>query len=297
MLYINIDTSDLEDLLDLGEVAKDEMEQAAANLTAATKAHIIEEAQHKLHTTRGKFIESLTHFQIEDGVWVVNLDASARWIDEGMDEHNMLDDLLKSKKAKRAKDGSTYLVVPFQLNKQKQELTPQQQRLLQTVKKELAKVGASPNGIENTSDGKPKLGLVRSMDITKAPVSTGANPIGRGTGHVAQGPTGIPLLKGVRIYQKEIKDKEGKSTTGRFVMTFRIASSKQKGGGSTSGDTEAWRKKQSGKDAKDRKSQGRWDHPGVPASNLMEEGEKWAMEQWESRIMPSLLAKIVMKLG
>lgn len=274
MFYINLDASALQDLEGLADAAEGAMAKAARDLTAATRGKIVELAQEKLHSRRGMFIDALTHFQLDETTFVVNLDKSARWIDDGMDAHDMLEDLLKSKKAKRAKDGSTYVVIPFQHNKAKQSLTPAQQSLLNTIKKELASVGATPNKIEMDSSGKPKLGLVRSLDITKAPVSTGAHPIGAGPkGQVAQGATGgIPLLKGVRIYQKEIKDKNGEAKVGRFVMTFRIASSKHKGGG-------------------------KWQHPGVGAANLMEEGYKWAMDQFENKIAPQIIAAVVASLS
>lgn len=296
MLFINIDVSELQDLMDLGGVAESEMAAAARDLAAATRGKIVELAQERLHTRRSQYIDALSMFQMDENTFVVNLDASARWIEDGMQEHNMLDDLLKSKSAKRAKDGSMYVVVPFQLNKPKQQLTPAQQSLIATVKKEMAKVGATPNKLEMGADGKPKLGLVRSLDITKGPMSTPSKPIGRGIGTTAVGPTGVPLLKGVRVYQKEMKDKDGNTKTGRFVMTFRVASSKHKSGPPPSTMTGAWRKKMGDKLAPGN-SQARWDHPGLPAMNLMDEGLKWALDQWESKIAPSILAKIVAKIS
>jgi hypothetical protein len=259
--------------MELGETAEDEMSRAAAQLTAQTKAKITELANTRLHSRRGMFIDALSHFQIDDNTWCVNLDKSARWIDEGMQEHSMLDDLLKSKKAKRAKDGSTYVVVPFQHNRTKQNMTPAQQSLLNTIKSELAKVGTTPNQIETKADGSPQMGLVRSLDITNKPKSTRALKIGAGRfGDVAQGPTGIPLLKGVQVYQKEIKKPDGSTGVGRFVMTFRIASSKHKG-------------------------QNRWHYPGVESTNLLEEGMRWALDTWESKIAPAMLARIVAQLS
>jgi hypothetical protein len=275
VFHLNLDISALSDLLDLGPAADAEMQRAAAQLTAATHAKVVELANAKLHSRRGPFLSALSYFQVDDHTFVVNLDASARWIDDGMKPHNMLDDLLKSKKAKRAKDGSTYLVVPFQHNKGKQNMTPAQQKLLNTIKNELAKVDATPNKIEVDANGKPpRLGLVRSLDINNKPMSTRALRIGRGPyGGVAQGPTGIPLLRGVRVYQREFKDKAGDTKMGRFVMTFRIASSKHRDAG------------------------GRWDHPGTPPMNLMEEALSWAMNEWESKIAPSVLAKVVSSIS
>lgn len=297
LLYINVDISELEDLIQAEDLAKEALKKAATNLTVATRGKIVELASQRLHTRRQKFIKALTHFQLDETTFVVNLDASARWIDEGMPEHNMLDDLLSSDKAKTSKDGkSKYIIVPFQHNKVKQARTPEQEQLLGQIKKEMAKVGATPNKIENDPTGKPKLGLVRSMDITKGPASTGRSPIGRGVGGPAVGPTGIPLLKGVRVYQKEIKDENGEAKIGRFIMTFRVASSKHAGGAPPETTTSAWRKKHTGADGKT-KSQARWQHPGTEATNLMEEGMKWALEQWSKEIAPGIIAELVAKLG
>lgn len=278
MFYINIDLSDLEGILDLGDVADAEMQKAAADLTAQTKAKITEIANEKLHSRRNMYLDALSHFQLDENTWVVNLDKRARWIDDGMSEHSMLEALLKSKKAKRAKDGSTYVVVPFQHNRVKQNMTPAQQSLLNTIKNELAKIPGdekvTPNKIETHADGSPKLGLVRSLDIMNKPKSSSRLKIGAGPlGATAQGPTGIPLLQGVRIYQKEINKPDGSKGVGRFVMTFRVASSKHKS------------------------QPGRWRYPGVEATDIMEQGMRWALDRWESKIAPALLDRIVAKLS
>lgn len=276
MFYLNIDASEILGAGDMEDAAEKELKQAARALTAATHGKLIELANQKLHTRRQPYIDAVSMFQMDETTFVVNLDASARWIEDGMPEHDMLENLLKSRKVKRAKDGSAYLVVPFQHNRAKSSMTPAQQSLLATIKKELASLGSefpggtiTPNKLEMKADGTPKLGLVRTMDITKAPVSTQALRIGRGPeGQVAQGATGgIPILKGVRVYQKEFQNKAGETKVGRFVMTFRVASSKHKGGG-------------------------KWQHPGLEATNLMDEAMKWATETWSSKIAPNLLSKI-----
>lgn len=272
MFHISLDISDLEGLADIGELVSQEMKRAATELTAATYAKVVELAKDQLHSRRRLYLEGLSHFQLDETTWVVNLDAKVRWIDDGMPEHSMLDDLLKSKKAKRAKDGSTYVVIPFQHNRGKQDMTPAQQSLLATVKGELAKVGATPNKIETDASGQPKLGLVRSLDITNKPKSTRNLKLGAGRfGDVAQGPTGIPLLKGVRVYQREITKTGGGKGVGRFVMTFRIASSKHEGSG-------------------------RWHFPGIEGVNLMEQALDWALQTWDQKIAPGLVARVADRL-
>lgn len=286
--------SEIQDMMGIKEEAEAELRKAADRLAIQTKAHIAEQANKKLHTRRGMFIEALSHFQLDDNTWVVQLDASARWIDEGMDEHDMLDSLLKSKKAKKGKDGQNYVVVPFQHNKGAQQLTPAQQTLLATIKKELAKVGTTPNKIETDARGKAKEGLVRTLDINTQPINKRTNPIGRGQlGDVAQGPTGTPLLQGIRVYQRQVKDKKsGEAKMGRFVMTFRVASDKQRN--QFPGNSSApWKKVHPDKP----NDQARWHHPGLEAMNLMQEGMEWAKKEWERKVGPDLLDALVASLS
>lgn len=249
----------------LDEAAKAAMKQAGQRLIAMTRAHIIEEAGKKLHTRRQMFIDGLSHLQVDENTFVVNLDASVRWIDDGMPAHNMIDDLLKSKKAKRAKDGSKYVVVPFSHKKGTTQMTPAQKTLLDTIKTELKQRKIPYGKTEAGPDGKPKLGLLHSFDLKNHPIRTSSGP-GQGKGPIGstmQGPTGIPLLQGVRVYQREIKNKDGSKSVRRDIMTFRVASSKHKG-------------------------QGRWDHPGTEAVKLMDEAFDWAKRQWEREVVPQL---------
>jgi hypothetical protein len=266
LFYINFDISPLLNLgLSLDDASKSVMKTAGQRLTAMTRAHIIEQAQKRLHTRRQMFVDGLTHFQLDDNTYVVNLDAKVRWIDDGMPAHNMIDDLLRSKSAKRAKDGSKYVVVPFQHKKGPTQLTPAQKTLLDTIKKELKARKIEYGQIETGPDGKPKIGLLHKFDIKTQPIKTSNTP-GQGKGPVGavmQGPTGIPLLQGVRIYQRPTKNRDGSFSVRREIMTFRIASSKHKG-------------------------QGRWDHPGNEPLKLMEEAYQWAKQQWEREIVPQL---------
>src|SRR4051794_21540358 len=105
------------------------LKEEAQLLVKQTYAHLVEKARDRLHTRKALFLDHLKYFPLDDKTFVVSLDAKARWIDDGMDAHSMLDDLLKSKKAKRAKDGSTYVVVPFQQNKAPTQQTSAEQNL------------------------------------------------------------------------------------------------------------------------------------------------------------------------
>lgn len=262
-------TLDLGPLLNLGQeiddMSKKVMKDAGQKLTNMTYAHIVEEANKRLHSRRQMYVEGLSHAQVDDNTFVINLDAKVRWIDDGMPPHNMVDDLLSGKKAKTAKDGSKYAVIPFKHNKGPTQSTPAQKNLLDTIKKEMKERKISYGGIEKGEDGKPKTGLIHKFDIKDKPIKQNSSP-GQGKGPIGkpmQGPTGIPLLQGVRVYQREVTGKDGKKSIKKEIMTFRVVSSKHKG-------------------------QGRWDHPGTEAVGIMDEAYEWAKKAWEKDIVPQL---------
>jgi hypothetical protein len=267
MIHLNFDVSPLLTMKDaLRPQVEKALQAAARDLAVQTHAHITEQVQEKLHSTRDKYLEHLKVSEVSKDTWIITLDQKAMWIEAGMDEHEMLDDLLSSPKAKTAKDGSKYLVVPFEHKKGPTQQTPAQNDLTATVKKELSKRKIPYGKIETDPAGNPKTGLLHSLDIMKLPIKNVEGPgMGKGPlGQVRQGPTGIPYLQGIRIYQNDIKKKDGSSGVKRSIMTFRVASSKHKG-------------------------TGRWVHPGLQARNFFEEAAQWAIEQWFSTIAPQLI--------
>ena len=70
-------------------------------------------------------------------------------------------------------------------------------------------------------------------------------------------------LKGVAIYQK-MNEKTGKVQ--RDVMTFRIITEKHR-------------------------EEGKWIHPGSTGAKLLDKAWKWAMDEWEQKILPDVLGK------
>lgn len=274
MFYVNLDVSGLVSLMDVPNAAKKALKTAADKLTAQTREHIIEEANKKLHTRRGMFIDGLSAFQESEHMWVISLDASVRWIDDGLQPHNMLEDLLKSKKAKTGKDGDRYIAIPFNHKKGKTEMTPAQRNLTATIKTEFSKMGIPYGKIETHKDGSPRIGVLHNVDITKVPLKSYDGP-GQGwgpVGDVRQGPTGIPFLQGIQVRQRKALDKKGNEFVSREIVTFRMASDKMKA------------------------QPGRWDHPGTAAVPLMEEGSQWAKEQWETKIAPVIFEMIKAEL-
>ncbi len=272
MLMVNLDIAELAELMNVKDAIKDATDGAARDLAAMTHGKIAELAGQKLHSRREMFVTGLKYHQESDDLWIVSLDAKVRWVDDGLPAHSMLDDLLASPKAKKAKDGSKYIVVPFGHGPGagKTSTTPPQQDLISTVKKAMKARGIPFGTIEKDDNGSAKLGRLHSFDITKAPVKSLDGP-GQGKGPkgaVKQGPTGIPFLQGVSVYQSQ--GPGGK--TKRQILTFRVASSKHR-------------------------EQSRWEHPGTTPMNLMEEGMQWAMETWQKEIAPAIVSKISMKMG
>lgn len=275
-INVNLDISQLGDLKALPTAAKRAITEAGNKLVAATHAHMVEEAGKKLHTRREMYVENLFQHPVDNDTWVISLDGSVRWIEDGIQAHNMLEDLLASPKAKTSKTGSKYLVVPFEHGpKGPTQMTQAQSTLLGTIKEELKRRKIPYNKIEKDEHGNAKLGKLHSFDIMDAPLKT-ANVPGQGKGPIGavmQGPgafshggmqfRGTPLLKGVSIYQKQV----GNSVK-RGIMTFRIASSTQAG-------------------------QGKWDHPGLEPVNIFDEAADWARNEWEKNVGPELIDQIM----
>lgn len=278
MINIGLDLQGLEPFLSMDKAAHDLVEKTGNQLIAMTRAHLVEEASIKLRARREIFVNALSHFQIDENTFVVNLDGKARWIDEGLSEHNMLEDLLGSPKAKRSKDGGSYVIVPFEQNKGASIITPAQSNLLATIKSAMKQAQVPYGKIEKDTGGSPLQGVIHKLKVpspakTHQGVGQGHGPIGQPIqGWSPDGQSGTPVLKGLQVHQKTTKNAKGQDSTRRSIMTFRVASSKQEG-------------------------QGRWDHPGLPAVNLMDEAADWAVGQWDRVIAPRLIEELTERLG
>jgi hypothetical protein len=260
---------DISQLLGLNNNVRDKAEnlvkEAAARLAKQTHARIVEQVQQKLHSTRKLYKQNLKMKPINEKTTLIVLEHGAMFLEEGMAAHEMIDDLLKGAGAHTAKDGSKWRVIPLKQNKAPQD-TPESTADLQSTIKKYMKKNKIPYGkIENNADGSPKLGLLHQFNIVDQPVKTGSGA-GQGwgaVGDVKQGPTGIPFLQGVNVYQRMDKDDAGRDVVRKDIMTFRIVSSKMKG-------------------------TGRWMHPGTPAHKFFDDAYKWALDQWEKEIKPEI---------
>lgn len=277
MIKITLDLSELMGLEDLVENAQREMDTAGKQLAQLAHGHMLDLAQQRLRSRRSIFVENLK-IQQEDDVWVVQLDAKARWVDDGFSRREMLDDLLKN--GTTGADGvSKIKTIPFQHNTKPGDQTPAQGNLTDTIKREISGInaqrrdaGANPiefSRIEKNADGSARLGLIHKIDINDKPLKTHSGP-GQGSGpagDVVQGKSGTPLLQGIRIYQQEVQNPvTGRKKIEKTIMTFRVASSKQRDGSS-------------------------WIHPGVERAGIFEDTEEWLKDEFE-RMAPDLLKKI-----
>jgi hypothetical protein len=266
MFNVNIDLTSLQNMFNYEEVQKIS-DNAARQLALLTQAKITELANEKLKTRRKTFLEGISLKQEDSGVWLIHIDESVHWINDGVEEHSMLPDFLRSDKAKTAADGHKYLVIPFEFQAGKggpTQNTPYQQDLVNAIKNQLKAAKIPWGKIEKDDKGNPALGRLHSLTM-KTPSKTKNGP-GQGWGKLGDsrmGPTDIPFLQGAAVYQT--KNEKGKIE--RSVMTFRVASEEHLG-------TE------------------RWFHPGLDSVRIMEEAYYWALKELETNIMPSVLSQI-----
>ena len=271
MISVNIDLSELKDLLNIGDNLKEATAGLSASMAEMIKGRAIDLANQRLHSRRKMYIDGLFTQKVDDDTTMVSLSGKVVWIEKGMSQFDMLKGLLDSPKAKHYKDGSgdKYIIVPFDHSPKTNgpaTAGPAKQDIMATIKSEMKKRNIPFAGIEKNQDGSAKMGRLHSFDITKAPLKMTDGPgMGHGPiGDVRQGKTGIPFLQGISVYQ----GMDGKGKAKRSIMTFRVASSRQK-------------------------DQGKWQHPGVAPNPILDEAVSWAMEQFEKDLAPAIMNKIL----
>jgi hypothetical protein len=279
MFTINIDLSQLNQLLELGPALKKIAADAGDELSNMIIAKAKEKAAEKLHTRRKMYQDGLSWKKAGDNAWVISLNGKVRWIDDGQTAFDMLKGLLNSPKAKYGKNGK-YIVVPFHTGPKgsgegannRAGNTQAQADLVGAVKKELKSRGIPFGKIEKDADGQDRTGKLHSFNIMNAPKKQddGLGQRRGPVGEVMQGAkekgdaSGTPFLQGVSIYQS--KDKKGK--TQRSIVTFRVAT--ESNGGAT-----------------------RWEHPGNAAVDILEKAVDEAIELWAKEIEPAILSKAI----
>lgn len=284
--FLTLDVSDvLSAFKELEDQLRSKLETAVKSLAIQAEAHIREQANSKLHSRREAFLEELSWEQLDKGVFAVIIGEKARWIEDGVPPHNMIEDLLSSKSAKTSKSGSRYVVIPFKHSIGKTRSTAKQKVMVAALRSALRAKGIPYKKIERNADGTPKTGLLHSFNLAKPESQHRVGPpfVGPQGQHFQahpapggrEGPGGRPYLQGVRIYQSELKteagkvehDEEGNPKVERNIFTFRTVSSKQKGSGA-------------------------WEHPGLHPMGFIEETKNWAEQEWDSVIQPEILASL-----
>jgi hypothetical protein len=274
MFDLNVSSGDIAKMeRELQAEAEQIVRTTAAALAAQTYGKAVELASEKLHSSKDTYMENLELKQVDENTWVVTLHPEAMWIEEGMDRHEMIDNLLFGKNGRQpylSKDGlSQYKVIPIKLNKAPTRSTQAAKQLQQVLKKEFADRKIPYGKIENGPDGKPLEGRLHKLDIMDRPLKT-ADGVGQGhgpIGQVKQGMGGIPFLKGVNVLQKQLRGPTGALRGQKDIMTFRIVSTKQKGSG-------------------------RWVHPGVQAAKIIDKTFDWASNEWERTIKPQMVEEL-----
>jgi len=281
VLRFSFDIAALQDLLAFRDRTLVALRGAARDLSIMGHARAMELARDRLRSRRRLYTDALSMSQVDDSTWFITLNARAMWIEEGKRAGSMLDDLLKSPKAKTAKDGSRYVIVPFRHGPAEQG-PESQQPIVDAVKAEMKRRGIPWANVERDESGRPLLGRLHSFNVN-APVKTGSGPAqGWGAvGDVRRGPStrqlavlgsrdhmtgpahdGTPFLQNVSVYQRDVGGK-----VKRDIMTFRVASSKHRG-------------------------QGRWVHPGMEGVKILDQVHDWLSKTWETEVMPRVMQEL-----
>lgn len=200
----------------LATEVKQDLIRGVERLSAATVAHVRQEAQEKLSgPTYLKFEKSIGFDNPAPGLWVVSINEKGMWVEEGIKSgFDMKPGLLKNAKDIN-KRGYKYRAVPFDMAKSKTTATGYEFNLRNRVKSELAKNKIPFKKIEMDANGKPKLGLLHKLNF-------GGEIPGRGN---------TPILQGLSIYQTVTKT----GNVRRDIMTFRTVS-----GDPNSGSANKW---------------------------------------------------------
>lgn len=307
LLYLDVNVNGILDAVRGLEGAEERIAQKVGDLAAQAHLRIIESAQQKLHTRREMYLEALNFVEVSPMLHVIELEAKARWIEDGMPEHEMIDDLLMGGKppkiVKSGKHkGKKYKVIPFQHNKGPTKQTPAQQDLTATLKAALKKEKVPYGKIEkDEATGLPKEGKLHEFNFDTSHTNetkphTPMGPTGpheswtaagprshrqRNTPRPAgqEGPGGRPFLWGVRVYQKILRDaktgemlrtKKGNIRAQRSIMTFRIVGEWQKG-------------------------TGKWNYPGIEGMGFLDDAYEWAKREWEQNIEPEIISELLFR--
>lgn len=239
----------------------------AEKLSISTHAFIVRKAQNDLDgfllkTYLGKNNENVRWVKVNDNMYVVEVDESVGWIEEGRAPTSMATEswLLKPGKAKRAKDGSLYRVIPMTQARFAGGGFDNPKTAYETmIKGALRENNINLKKIERDEFGNPKMGILHKVNI-EAPFSQEQTPGMYSKPRTAEDAAksglkqhgGIFHLSGLAVLQR----KGAKGGTVREAVTFRVVSSKHQ-------------------------AEGRWVYPQVKEFGGIKAANEYAKEQWD----------------
>jgi hypothetical protein len=184
---------------------KQDLNKAVANLAQVTHAKVVEMATNELHSSRKKFLDNLEIEEVVPGIWMVSVDENGLWVEEGIEPNTDMKPGLLKDGAKTSSEGHKYKVIPFDHTRPPSQMSATAQNIVSALKTALKSQNVSFKGIERNSDGSPRIGKIRTLNL-------GGQVPGRGN-------TGA--LQGVNIYQTVTKT----GNVRKDIMTFRTVSS------------------------------------------------------------------------
>ncbi len=260
----------------LGEVTDDighRINDEVKRLSISTHAFVVAKANEELKGWRrqhffGEENKNVRWNEVAPNIWVVEIDESVAWIEEGRDPVSMATEnwLLKpgSKGLKTAKDGSTYKVIPFkQATSKGGRVSFKDPDMASMIRKTMRSKGIKLNKIERDQWGQPKLGVVEKLgNKTKRksyPEKFFSEPRSKATAKQIglKSHHGHHFMDSAVVVQREVEGPSGKKRISRDVVTFRVVSSKHK-------------------------AEGRWMYPRVEPLNSIPEAYKYAEAEWET---------------
>ena len=196
---------------DLKHEVEQALTEAVKQASAMTYAKTLELAEEKLNSRFEKYTNALSYKELAPGLWVVELDESAMWIEEDVPAHSMIPDLLKNN-PKISKDGKKYKVIPFDQAKGPSQSSQKTREITNMLKRELKARGIPYKKIETDASGSPRVGKLHTLNINSPRPTAKAK---------------TPALFGVNIFQTKTKS----GAIRRDIMTFRVAHEKHQAEG------------------------------------------------------------------
>jgi hypothetical protein len=271
--HIHVDITEAAAKLNqTNEFIATQMQTAVGTIAAATHAFILQTVNaeltgYKREAYLGKENKNVRWIDLGNSMWVVEVDETARWLEEGRAEPMFMEWLLKN--AKTARDGSKYKIIPFKQDQgagKTPGFHPNKPALAAVTKRMLDAQNIDLNKIERDVGGKPKVGILHKIPMGREEIMAEMQPKRRDyfsmprsadiAGKIGLKPhDGIFMLKGLMVVQRP--NASAKHGVTREAITYRVISSKHK-------------------------AEGRWFYPKVEALNAVPRAAEWAQQQLDS---------------